>query len=281
MATKREGRAVRPRFPRGMRPATLAERKEFYERELDLRAVARWMRSHPHAVYALIPGRHTGLVLPEYAELRDRTVVVDDYRDLPDLREYIVQYLPEGVYYDRNLYTRHPACGGWRKGYLDAFGCPDMLGQELAFDIDPENITCPVHGDLRRKLDEGQGVGFCKWELGEARRLACELVDELSGKWEDVRATYSGRGFHVHVMDGEAYKLSRRQRAAIAREAHKRYPIDRWVTSGEMRLIRLPHSLNAIVSRICLPLARGELERFSPDDPRCVPGYLRANKLEG
>ncbi len=262
------------RMPPGMRPSTLEERRSFYERELDLEGVGRWLSGHPNAVVALILGRHTGLVLPEYRRLRDHTVVVDEYEDLEDLREYIVQYLPEGVYYDRNLYRRRPACGRWRGGYIDAWGCADMLGQQLAFDIDPENVVCPVHGDIQRKMAEGQALGFCEHELEEARRLALELWEELERDWSDVRATYSGRGFHLHVMDQEAYGLKRRQRGAIARAVKRRFPIDTWVTAGEMRLIRLPHSLNGMVSRVCLPLTRRGLRAFSADAAECVPRFL-------
>jgi len=264
------------RHPSGMRPSTLAERREFYERELELRDVERWLAGHPNPVFALILGRHTGVVLPEYARQRDTTVVVDEHTDLADLRDYVLQYLPEGVYYDRNLYRRRPACERWRKGYVDAWGCRDMLGQELAFDVDPENVVCPVHGDLQRKMREGQALGFCELEMEGARRSALALWDELEDRWSDVRATYSGRGFHLHVMDREAYSLKRRERTAIARDLKRRgYPIDIWVTAGEMRLIRLPHTLNGMVSRVCVPLTRGGLRGFSADARACVPRFLR------
>ncbi len=264
------------RHPSGMRPSTLAERKGFYQQELDLGGVERWLDGHPQTVFALILGRHTGIVLPEYARLRDTTVVVDEHTDLEDLRAYILQYMPEGVYYDRNIYRRRPACNRWRKGYVDAWGCRDMLGQELAFDVDPENVVCPVHGDLQRKMREGQALGFCELEMEEARRLTLELWDALEGRWSDVRATYSGRGFHLHVMDREAYSLKRRERTAIARDFKRRgFPIDIWVTAGEMRLIRLPHSLNGMVSRVCVPLTREGLRGFSADARACVPRFLR------
>jgi DNA primase catalytic subunit len=276
MARRGDPRAGERRFrtPRGMRPSTLEERRSFYERELDLKGVERWLSGHPNAVVALILGRHTGVVLPEYARIRDHTVVVDEYEDLEDLRDYILQYLPEGVYYDRNLYRRRPACARWRGGYPHAWGCADMMGQQLAFDIDPENVVCPVHGDIQRKMAEGQALGFCEYELEGARRLALELWDELGREWSDVRATYSGRGFHLHVMDREAYGLKRRERGTIARAVKRRFPIDVWVTAGEMRLIRLPHSLNGMVSRVCMPLTKRGLRTFRADAPAYVPRFL-------
>jgi len=84
---------------------------------------------------------------------------------------------------------------------------------------------------------------------------------------------FSGRGFHIHVFDGDAFQLSRKERGKIAASVARRYAIDEWVTSGEMRLIRLPFSLHGMVSRIVIPMPRGRLESFSYDDPRAVPRF--------
>ena len=88
---------------------------------------------------------------------------------------------------------------------------------------------------------------------------------------------YSGRGFHIHVFDQEAYGLSKKERLQIARLTKKKgFAIDEWVTAGEMRLIRLPFSLHGLVSRVAIPLAKNELSRFDPiSDNRCVPSFLR------
>jgi len=43
------------------------------------------------------------------------------------------------------------------------------------------------------------------------------------------------------------------------------------VTSGEMRLIRLPYSLHGMVSRVVIPVPRGKLESFRYDDPKAIP----------
>jgi DNA primase catalytic subunit len=90
---------------------------------------------------------------------------------------------------------------------------------------------------------------------------------------------YSGRGFHVHVLDKESYGLSVQERQKIADEVKQAgFHIDAWVTSGEMRLIRLPYSLNGLVSRIVLPLKKAELEKFNPiTDERCLPKFLTEN----
>ena len=55
--------------------------------------------------------------------------------------------------------------------------------------------------------------------------------------------------------------------------------MDEWVAGGAMRLIRLPHSLNGLVSRLAIPL--DGIESRSLDlvsDSRCIPGFVRTPK---
>lgn len=245
---------TRYRMPRGMRYSTLGERREYYTREFPLEKVSEWFGGRENTVFAMILGRHTGIVLPEYADINNNTVIIDDYRDLEDVREYIVQYLPEGVYYDRNLYSDIRGCTKCGVEPKDCWNCKYFLGQELAFDIDPENVVCPYHGDYERKMKEHQGLSFCMYEFKVVRRRTLELYEELNREYGEFRIVYCGRGFHTHVMDKEAIKAKKREREKIAEKWAKRYPIDPWVTSGEMRLIRLPYSLHGMVSRICIPL---------------------------
>jgi len=82
----------------------------------------------------------------------------------------------------------------------------------------------------------------------------------------------------VHVLDKEAYSLSTKERLGLARRVKKAgFHIDEWVTSGEHRLIRLPYSLNGLVSRIVLPLKKSEIESFDPvHDKRCLPRFMDA-----
>ncbi len=249
-----------------MRYATLEERQQFYTQEFDTKIVAEWLgdRLH-HTKFAVIMGRHTKIVLPQYLDDADTTIIIDDYNDLSDLKAQIVDFLPEAVYYDRNLYDE----GG------------EMLGQELAFDLDPENVTCPVHGTLADKMARKQGLSFCELELGIVQEQAIGLYEYLQRKFSNLQVTYSGRGFHVHVLDKDAYALSTEERLSLARDAKQQgFPIDEWVTSGEYRLIRLPYSLNGLVSRIVLPLKKSELESFNPiTDSRCLPKFLGQPKF--
>src|SRR5436309_1080111 len=75
------------------------------------------------------------------------------------------------------------------------------------------------------------------------------------------------------IVDDAAFRLTRKERGRIAARFARRYAIDEWVTSGEMRLIRLPYSLHGMVSRIVVPLPRGDVPKFRYDDQRTVPRF--------
>jgi DNA primase catalytic subunit len=267
---------VRYELPDDLRPSTLVERREFYGREMDYDAAERWFHSYPgERIFALILGRHSGIYPRRFRTLKNISLLVEDARTVRDLRPYLLKYLPEGVYYDRNAYL---SVDGARRAHVDyahAWRSRWFRGQELAFDLDPENLDCPVHGDIREKMRRHQGLSFCDWEFEETRRQAGELHDLLAREWSKLSVVYSGRGFHVHVLDADAYGLSRTQRSSLARRYGKHFALDEWVTSGEMRLIRLPHSLHGMVSRLVVPVARSSLEAFGYNDSRTMPRFVR------
>jgi len=265
---------MRPRYelPETLHAATLGERRRFYERGMDYRAAAGWLSSaRGERVYALILGRHSGIYPRRFRSLKNVPLLIEDARDVFALRPYLLKYLPEGVYYDRNRYS---SIEGARKAgvdYMHAWRSRFFLGQELAFDLDPENVDCPVHGDVEAKMRRHQGLSFCDWEFAEVRRQAASLFDELSEEWSRLTAVFSGRGFHIHVLDEDAYRMTRKERTLLASRLADRYAVDEWVTSGEMRLIRLPNSLHGMVSRVVVPVPRGDLEDFTYDDRRAMP----------
>jgi DNA primase catalytic subunit len=251
-------------LPVGMRYATLSERRRFYREEFDLTRVEAWFdwsKSVGKLVFAVIMGRHTGIFPEKYREDAATTVLIDEYKDLEDFRAQVLEFLPESVYYDRNLYDEKER----------------VLGQELAFDVDPENFVCPVHGTLEDKMRRRQGLGFCKLELDMAKAETVRLYEQLERTFGDMRIVYSGRGFHIHVFDEETLRWTRQKRSRLARRLKReQYHIDAWVTSGGMRLIRLPYSLHGMVSRIVLPITVDELVSFDPvTDRRCIPKFLK------
>jgi DNA primase catalytic subunit len=247
-------------LPSGMRYATLEERKEFYTVEFSPQEAAEWVTRQGRTKFAVIMGRHTKIYPPKYKEDAATTIIIDEYQTPEDVRQQILEFLPEAVYYDRNVYDAND-----RK-----------VGQELAFDLDPENITCPIHGSLADKMKRQQGLSFCELELDMVKKEAVGLFAFLEAQFSDIRVVYSGRGFHLHVLDPQAYQLSTEQRIDLAQRIKQAgFHIDEWVTSGEMRLIRLPYSLNGLVSRIVLPLKKEELESFDAiRDKRCLPHFL-------
>jgi len=252
----------RYRLPEGMRYSTLEERRRFYAEEFDPEKVSEWFGKRIGEVrFAVIIGRHTRVFPEKYREDFETTIIIDEYKDLKDVRDQIMEFLPESAYYDRNVY---------KQGF-------NPIGQELAFDLDPENVTCPIHGGLAEKMERGQGLSFCIVEFNMVRDQAAMLYEELEKNFHNLGIVYSGRGFHVHVFDHETYGLSMKERLRIARLIKKKgFAVDEWVTAGEMRLIRLPFSLHGLVSRIVIPLTKNELERFDPiSDERCIPRFLR------
>ena len=244
-----------------MRYATLRERKEFYKTEFSLEKAAQSFLDYQGKVkFAVIIGRHTKIYPEKYKEDASTTIIIDEYSNLEDVRQQILEFLPEAVYYDRNVYDESGA----------------KTGQELAFDLDPENITCPIHGTLADKMKRNQGLSFCELELQMVKQETVGLHEFLANHFDSLKVVYSGRGFHLHVLDPQAYALSTQERLKLAQQVKKEgFHIDEWVTSGEMRLIRLPCSLNGLVSRVVLPLTKDELDSFDPiHDERTLPRFL-------
>jgi DNA primase catalytic subunit len=253
-------------LPVGMRYSSLEERKQFYTQEFKLQKAFDWFEGGlGNTKFAVIIGRHTKIYLEKYKKDASTTIILDDFKTPEDMREQILEFLPEAVYYDRNIY--------------DSKG--NKVGQELAFDLDPENITCPIHGTLAEKMKRHQGLSFCELEFDMVKHEAMCLYDYLSESYPGLKVVYSGRGFHIHVLDQKAYQLTVNERLDLAKKVKKvGFHIDDWVTSGEFRLIRLPYSLNGLVSRIVLPLKKDELESFDAvHDKRCLPKFLEKEAI--
>jgi len=256
---------MRPRYnlPKGMRYSTLKERKEFYQKEFNANKLKEWFDKRNfmgQVKFAVIMGRHTGIFPRKYREDASTTVIIDEYNDFDDVKMQVLEFLPESAYYDRNVYDEKQR----------------IVGQELAFDLDPENLTCPVHGTLDDKMKRRQGLAFCELELSMVKDETIRLLEELEKQFSRISVVYSGRGFHVHVFDTETFKWSYRERRVLARELKgKGFLIDEWVTTGGMRLIRLPYSLHGMVSRVVLPVEANRLVEFNPlTDSSCIPKFL-------
>jgi len=224
-------------------------------------------------VFAVVIGRHTGIAPKKYRRECARTIVIDEYERFSEIKNYLSGFLPEAAYYDRNVYKDWDQA---RSIGNDTTRLGRAFGQELVFDIDPENFTCPIHGTLEVKMRKHQGLSFCRLEFQLARQEAVQLVERLSTRFSQINLVYSGRGFHIHITDQETVFWNRKKRLALVRSLTKKgLVMDEWVPAGGMRLIRLPYSLNGLVSRIAIPLTRNELGVFDPTtDERTLPRFL-------
>lgn len=255
-------------LPFGMQPSTLDERKEFYGK-FNLKKSRDWIGRK--VVYTVVIGRHSGIYPKEYEKDKDIPLAIDRYKSLRDVMKWIRKFLPEGVYYDRNYYKDFSLCHS--HNLTKAWGWSNFAGQELAFDLDPENVVCPIHGTLAQRMKRGMGLSFCEKEFEITRENAVHLHEELSENHSDVRAVFSGRGFHMHVFDKDTIGLTRKERKKIAQK-YGAFGIDKWVTEGEMRLIRLPYTLNGTSSRVVTPLRKSEIQSFNPEKD-ALPKFLR------
>ncbi|MFH1101481.1 MAG: DNA primase small subunit domain-containing protein [Methanobacteriota archaeon] len=251
-----------------MRPSTLQERQQFYQ-HFNLKKARDWVGRK--LVYLVIIGRHTNIYPPEYKNDKNTPLAIDNYHSLKEVHHYIKRFLPEGVYYDRNYYKDFSLCH--TRNLRNTWAWSNFDGQELAFDLDPENVDCPIHGSLQERIHKGQGLSFCETAFQISKHNTLELYEHLTQNYSDVRIVFSGRGFHLHVLDNDTRHLTKKQRKKIA-DTNKHHGIDSWVTEGDMRLIRLPYTLNGASSRIVTPLTKTQLERFNPRTD-ALPRFLK------
>ncbi len=257
-----------------MRIASLSERRQFYSREFNLVRIRDWFRGRRSPlVFAVVIGRHTRIAPSKYRRERARTIVIDEYERFSEIKNYLIDFVPEAVYYDRNVYK------DWNQARSignDTTQLGRAFGQELVFDVDPENFTCPIHGTLEDKMRKHQGLSFCRLEFQLAQQETLQLTEVLSRRFSQVSLVYSGRGFHIHIRDEEAAFWDRKKRLTLVRSLTKKgFVMDEWIPAGGMRLIRLPYSLNGLVSRIAIPLAKNELGVFDPIiDERTIPKFV-------
>ncbi len=243
------------------RPSTLKERQSYYRNEFCMEKAMAWFKKNRlplPQLYAVDMGTETKIIknkakLGKMISLRPH-----------NLKQKLVNYLPEDVYYDRNRYNDVEDVLK-KLNFKKIFDDENFKGQQLAFDIDPENIKC----SCKPKFPH-----FCSKCMLKAVKNALKAAELLDAHFKKIGLVYSGRGMHVHVFDKSAFKLSIKEREGLNKML-KGYGIDPWVSRGKIRLIRLPYSLNSLVSRIVLPLKREEIEGFNPvTSKETRPGFL-------
>ena len=246
-----------------LRPSSLKERKEFYEKEFSIKKVRSWFSDNPQ-FFVVDIGTETHII-KDRRRLK-KLIILEPDISYNELKEKLIQLAPEDVYYDRNKYIdiRKPIK---LMDFSNEIGTKNCLGQELVFDIDPENISCPFHKKDFHK--------FCPICIKKSLDFGLAMKKTLSKNFKRIKLVYSGRGCHVHVKDKKAFGMSIKQRSLLNKKL-KEFPIDPWVSKGHIRLIRLPYSLNSLVSRIALPLNDKEIKNFDAvNEKKIIPAFLR------
>ncbi len=109
---------------------------------------------------------------------------------------YLKRHFPFSAYVSVALYERPSKREGWIKS-------------ELAFDVDAKDLPVKACGC-------GQGR-VCEGCLEEARRVLLLISDVLRSDLglRDHHFSYSGRGFHLRVLDEKVMRLEQNERAQL------------------------------------------------------------------
>src|SRR5260370_28758691 len=234
-----------------MQIASVSERREFYSREFSLVKIRDWFRGwQSPVVFAVVIGRHTRIAPRKYLRERARTIVIDEYQGLSEVKNYLISFRPESVYYDRNVYKEWDQA---RSVGNDTTRLGRAFGQELVFDVDPENFTCPIHGTLEDKMRKHQGLSFCRLELQLASQEAIQLVEILSRRVTQINLVYSGRGFPIHITYAETIFWNRNKRLALVRSLTKKGVLmEECVPAGGKWVLPASQLVEGLVDRISL-----------------------------
>jgi hypothetical protein len=243
------------------RPSLLEEREAFYRR-LDPEQLRSYFAFFPSPPLFSIGVRE----IPDAEETDSLPPLVLyelEAQSIAQLVDALIAYAPESVYYNKNMCREPGECLACEKlsSLLGraCFTCPNSIGHEIVFDLDPENYACDRCGPL----DDREIESFCpdclRYALQDALRLHTVLCQE---GFEQIALVYTGRGCHVHVHDPQTFTWSAQERERlIAHVESKSIQFDPFVTTGEMFLIRLPFSLHGLVHRVVTPVSKEELER--------------------
>jgi len=168
-----------------MREATPEERRQFYSEEWNKRELPDFIL-------------HT-LSLREFGFDLDGTGPSHRYNQfmtVEQLAEYLQNRVPYSAFTSVALYEQPSMRKGWMKS-------------ELAFDIDAK--------DLPLKSCDCTSGSVCERCIDEARRIAMEFAETMSKDLglHNINFVYSGRGFHIRVIDDAIMTLEQTERAQI------------------------------------------------------------------
>ena len=169
------------------REATKAERSKYYKKEWSAKKL-------PKFIVETLENREFGFDHTGEGP-SDRKNVFMDVRDLED---YVKATAPYAMFSSVALYENPREMEGW-------------LGAELVFDIDAKDLP------LRRCQNLHEHGKVCPICLEDAKELARDTLIVLKEDFgfEDVHVIYSGRGYHIRVLDDWAMELDGKAREKV------------------------------------------------------------------
>ncbi len=169
------------------REATKAERSSYYKKEWSTKKL-------PKFIVETLENREFGFDHTGEGP-SDRKNVFLDVRDLED---YVKATAPYAMFSSVALYENPREMEGW-------------LGAELVFDIDAKDLP------LRRCQNLHEHGKVCPICLEDAKELARDTLVILKEDFgfEKVHVIYSGRGYHIRVLDDWAMELDGKARERV------------------------------------------------------------------
>jgi len=165
------------------KPATLKERKIYYKEEWNIKQV-------PDFIEESIENREFGFDhFGRGPNDRYKVFTEPDY-----LKRFMKSKTPFAAYCSVAYYEKPRKRDGWMKS-------------ELVFDVDAKDIpvrTCSCSN-------------VCEICLDQAKEIVSRLIDTIKGdlSLKDIHLVYSGRGYHIRVLDKDVMKMDSDVRSQV------------------------------------------------------------------
>lgn len=178
--------------------------------------------------------------------------------------------VPTAVYY----HVRH-----WDRNWLVPV---DIDAKDVAFERALRDAT-PRSGEPKEEFLERVGIieedpegyqyAFEDLEQALVYGFAVRDIFEESLNASDTQVYYTGQGCHVYLLDDDAdHRYDQGSREVLVEFLETEYdlPIDSVVTADDARVMRLPFSLHAGVSRVVTPVESPDYDFREDAKPACL-----------
>jgi hypothetical protein len=185
----------------------------------------------------------------------------------PDALSNTQRPVPEAVYY---------GVDHWERNWLLPV---DIDAKDVAYERALRDVT-PRDGENRESVLQRAGIvdappeGF-KYGFEDIRQALVyafavkDLFEDLL-EASETQVFYSGQGAHIYLQDDDpAHRYDQRAREVIVAFLEDEFdiPIDAVVTADEARVMRLPYSLHADVSRLVMPVEDASVDFWEISRP--------------